>query len=640
MAPDHSPRLPLRVRPHPDESLPGLLVRMTEANASGTPQRLLEVCGLGRATLTSVATDPKAVAPLARLLGLPEGVLAGLAYAAPDGSGRLLRHEVHQEFVTADLIRVCPRCLAEAPYHRAVWGMSLMTVCPIHAVRLIDRCPGCGKRIGWRRQWVTRCRCGADLSRAEATPVSADELAGATALHRLLHTPPDRLDGLAAEIGVGGLLRLVYGLGCIATGATLRSKPLSFAVGHPDAAWRLLEVGWQACSNWPQSFHAFLGTLRTQAEGRRGRYGLAKHFGGLPLWLNLNARHDFGRIALDAFTDYVARSSDLATRAPGVRRRRTDETVPDRCVTITDACRTLGVSFRLLRPYAERHGLVVAGSGLDGHPVLLRAAVVRRLRHDLRALVDATEGRALLGVGKRTFAELQRAGLLPDPATGLAAELRGSATWRREELRAFVRSLAARAARRRTDGRLVPLPTAARMLSRVEGGLAAVLEAIMDGRLRPVRITGAGEGLRRLAVRGAEVEALRRTMGREVRRTLSVSEAAEILGVKVEVAYQWVRRGLLPTVGARDRRTEAGRRVREEDVRAFRREYVTAPELRGRHGLGTSKKLALRLIDMGAVAVSGPSVDGARQFLFRRAEVDALLLRRRCLRSHMGGGNG
>ncbi|MBP2229670.1 hypothetical protein J2847_002969 [Azospirillum agricola] len=61
----------------------------------------------------------------------------------------------------------------------------------------------------------------------------------------------------------------------------------------------------------------------------------------------------------------------------------------------------------------------------------------------------------------------------------------------------------------------------------------------------------------------------------------------------------------------------------------FRREYVTAPDLRGTRGLGTSKKLALQLIDMGARPVSGPSVDGGRQFLFRRTEIDALLARRR-----------
>lgn len=68
-----------------------------------------------------------------------------------------------------------------------------------------------------------------------------------------------------------------------------------------------------------------------------------------------------------------------------------------------------------------------------------------------------------------------------------------------------------------------------------------------------------------------------------------------------------------------------GRRVTTEAIDAFRERYITASELRSAGVLGRSRKLALDIIAMGVAPVSGPSVDGARQYLFPRAEVrDAL----------------
>nr|WP_295829966.1 TniQ family protein [uncultured Azospirillum sp.] len=629
MPTDDVPRLPIRVRPERDESLLGLMVRTGAVNGFGSPDPVVHAYVLSNHDLPALATSVSAIPLLSRLLALDESAIAVLSYAGPDGGSRLLGHPVHPHFISARRRKVCPRCLDESGYHRALWDMALMTICPDHRLRLVERCPACGSRLGWRVPSPCACRCGYDLRREPGVPVPVGELAGAGALRRLFLTAPDALDGLAAEVGVGGVLQLVYVFGGTELGVGYRAKPARFADKHPDRAHLLLDAGWRACAEWPGSFHRFLDGLAERAVARHGRYGAAKRYGGLPAWLGSVADEPHGRVAWKAFTDHVAMRPDFSTRLRAVRRKRAEAALPDACVTLVEAARTLGVAFDTLRAFVDRHGLVVTGSGGKGEPVLLRAATVDRLRADLRELVDQDAAWRLLGIGKRTFVGLRGTDLLPPPASGLAADLLGRSAWRVADLEAFLRRFEAAVRPAHGTGELVGLPTAARALGGLGMGAKAVLRAVLEGQLHPAALRPERRGLARMVFHKADAEALRDTLGAAARRTLSVDGAARALGIKQEVAYHWVRRGWLPTVKVPGTTAERGGRITEEALVLFRREYVTAPDLRGTRGLGTSKKLALQLIDMGARPVSGPSVDGGRQFLFRRAEIDALLARRR-----------
>jgi hypothetical protein len=93
---------------------------------------------------------------------------------------------------------------------------------------------------------------------------------------------------------------------------------------------------------------------------------------------------------------------------------------------------------------------------------------------------------------------------------------------------------------------------------------------------------------------------------------LSVDAAARRLGIKQQVAYQLVSRGL---VGSR---SEGGaRRVHVSDVEAFRCKYVSLAELAVRRHTSPRSLLAA----VNARPVCGPSVDGARQYFFLREDL-------------------
>lgn len=157
--------LPLRLLrtppPYADESLPGYLVRLTEANYYALPQWWLPLAGLSGTLLTSwrrlVMTETD-FAPLAEMTGLP--VAEWQAWSAATKRASPLRFRIAQ---------LCPACLAEENYCRRAWDELAVTVCPRHQSVLLDRCPACQQRLRWQRSRISVCRCGADWRRTATT---------------------------------------------------------------------------------------------------------------------------------------------------------------------------------------------------------------------------------------------------------------------------------------------------------------------------------------------------------------------------------------------------------------------------------------------------------------------------------------
>lgn len=94
---------------------------------------------------------------------------------------------------------------------------------------------------------------------------------------------------------------------------------------------------------------------------------------------------------------------------------------------------------------------------------------------------------------------------------------------------------------------------------------------------------------------------------------MSVDDAARALGLKQQVAYELVRKGLLIAV----RIDGYGHRVFDDAVNSFRATYVSLVDL------ARERKTAPRALlqGIGASPVMGPMIDGARQYFFRRSDL-------------------
>lgn len=620
-APD---RLPNAEEPFPDESLPGFLKRMAEANGFDGLKRFLAMLQPDFTTFPQAALRAAGDLDLAAFLALTPEELDRLCYG--DGPlRRILGRELSRDLVAIGERKACPLCLDEAPYHRATWDLVPISVCPVHAVRLVDRCT-CGARLGWGSRPLLRCSdmgCADDVRDIPAFSVPDKEMGGVRAVDALLrHGDCDGLDaGQVADLSVGERIFLIFRLGVFALGYERSTRPPVFARQHGDQFHRVLDAGWRICADWPRGFHALLEERRAAAEGRGGRFGVQRAFGSMHRRVEALGDSPHARLMARAIADYVVGCPELATRAPEIRRARTSADPQHRHATVREAMQLLGVGFDRVRELGEERALWIVPPTGKGAPALLRADGLHELYRERSAHLSKRDVCRELGIAKRTVERLREAGFLPtvpdpDEPDFLA--------YPREGIEALIRKLEASVpdGKRATPRPAVTIAGVARRVYLPGFDTFDVIRAVLEGRLAPVALSRRAKGLGRFLFREADVDRLAAEIRAQECETMSVVEAAAELGVKQEVAYHWVRVELLGTV-AGAKVTEAGRRVTAEALRRFREEYATGTEVARRLGLAV-RWASVHLRERGVRPVSGPGVDGARQYLFRRAEALSL----------------
>jgi hypothetical protein len=121
--------------------------------------------------------------------------------------------------------------------------------------------------------------------------------------------------------------------------------------------------------------------------------------------------------------------------------------------------------------------------------------------------------------------------------------------------------------------------------------------------------------LRDLRVARQEAKAVVRLTAKRLGDKLSIPNVAKTLGIKEEVAYHLVRRGLIGSSPMRAGRREA-RFVEQAEIDRFQAEIQPLARVAAKAGVGGRPSLQWA-IDAGFELVSGPSVDGGRQYFVR-----------------------
>lgn len=106
---------------------------------------------------------------------------------------------------TYSWVRICPRCIQDTGYHRALWELPLVQACPTHECAMVTHCI-CGNALSWRTiksEW--RCRCGRPLSELHAPAAGR----GLVSLARLIAacSATGNIDGKQITTGVSNKFR-------------------------------------------------------------------------------------------------------------------------------------------------------------------------------------------------------------------------------------------------------------------------------------------------------------------------------------------------------------------------------------------------------------------------------------------------
>jgi hypothetical protein len=481
----------------------------------------------------------------------------------------------------------CPECLAgdasgvpfdplPRSWHRAWWDVRVLTVCPAHGAVLLKCCRYCGAQFDFRSTSVAKCPNGHAIR--GQSPRHVKNFAGdAYVVARLGGAPRIRnefLDG-------GHLADAIEALELV--GRTSLS-------GHGQCN-RLLEphdvldAGYSVFADWPGAFNVVLDGLFASSRTGLGHWGAAATYGPLHARLREMPR---GTIAV-GMIELVRKhslSNGVSISKPvfGISDRPTD------VCAISHAAARLGMGFSRARKVLRRHGLIPARTR-RGTPVRISSRALEQILSQRQTVLGVRALSMRLNIGRTQARQLVTAGFVGKSRQSV----------RTADVDAFLDRLSRNVPRSFRRAGIAPLPHACRT-ARCALGLA--VEAILDGRLRPVGFRK-GRGLTGVYIAYSEVRAI----GKASRDAVTIKDAAKELHVKWHALRDLVRVGLLGT---------NKQRVTPGAIRRFKRDFVAGARLA--QSAGMRPRTLMKILDeAGLTPVAAPP--RCRQVFYRRSDI-------------------
>lgn len=183
----------------PDEDGVGFALRMGTANGLTFSDLAQHLASPGHLYLPAQASDTIAFMFGCSPVRLRKALVARQSHHGVQAADFLGHHFLRPYHLRQTQPQLCPACLAQDLRAQAAWSVSLMTACPKHGIRLLDRCL-CGRPVRWRRPAIEFCECSARLTTGDQKTIVADsrELAVSGQIVRLLDPV---CDGMAARLG-------------------------------------------------------------------------------------------------------------------------------------------------------------------------------------------------------------------------------------------------------------------------------------------------------------------------------------------------------------------------------------------------------------------------------------------------------
>lgn len=544
--------------------------------------------------------------------------LTGLVDLELAAAGCHVASDVGEGIWVQQRARYCPYCLSREGYWRLGWELLYADACSSCGRWLVDTCGACGDGLGWRRESLMRCTCGAHLCdeiTAEAPPAVA-RLSRSLEQRAVASSKVD-IQWLSA-MSPHQCMRLVRLIGSYGTLSGQR-KPQKVTAGLLTASWPITSYAAEVLCNWPAAFHVLLDKLRAEAPSHdQGRMG--RSFGGFYRALYVALRDPAFDWVRDTFEDYVA---DHWTGSIGRRNRRLPESILGRINWMPSqaAAKQLGVSVRRLEQLIAAGQIVAEQRTTQSgrRYQVVRRSDVSAAQVGSVAELTLAQAASALGLKRQRLARL-----LPVvcPAATKVAD-RGAA-WAipRAWVQSWVSSVLDLPIQTVDPLTHVTLDQVLRFWVASDGDLARLLLDIKSGELRPTGRVVAHEGLPSLVFSRADAMRYAAKGDRAPRTWFTVQDVAEQLEVKQQVAYDLARIGLLST-----HLRQLGRRqvhcVEGLELEAFRKTYVFAREIAKM--VGRSPRAVVSAIECAGIQpAAGPRVNGCRQVVFARAAIEAL----------------
>ncbi len=638
-------RLLFRTDPLPGESPRGYLCRVAHEHSYRGPRLLAQIPGFPRIGLDRDDTAER----IAHVLRLDIEEWRELCYRNVKGRTRYEQRLFCGERISADELnykrpRVCPRCLAEQPIWWAVWDLGLVTVCPFHCCHLVNRCPACNRGLAWHRPAVYECRCGFDFRTVTPEAAPADLVAINAAIYKaagLSMSAAAELDLAACAfppamlaLRLGPLLRFILFAGAIRQEGGLRRKQRPFASTNLTVAEEIDHSAAALLSDWPQRLRQALRHMLPPESTHPAALNFHAVFGNFYRHLfRVLPRGEYGFLH-NAFEKFVTEewrglirgqhryfTASVRLNSPWVAANEAERIACTGAGKLLDLVHKghLEAIFVTVRHYGCRTECWIRRESLNRWIAARDAELARYMTRP--------EATLTLGLKNVTLVHIAAAGAMRY-VDGPERDFPPGFFFLRQDVmrikQAFEKHKVPRL-KYSKPGDLIALRHAMKNYLGRASGLAAVIQAVIDGNLAPCGYTSLFRGITGYLFRSEDLRMYRPVPAAEVGQEafLNFREVALALGTRTSIVRGLVAQGLLEVTAGH--LNGLAKHVPEGQVRRLAETYVsTAALAKGFHL--NSGSLARHLTESGTplLAVSDPD-HGRGHAFFLHKDVAACL---------------
>lgn len=588
--------LPVRPKPIYGEAVIGYLMRVAEANGYESPRQLWHSLKCWDNTVDA--------------LGLAECEIQHLFGYLPSYWGEQtasIRGLCISDFNHYNL-RWCPLCLMDSSHVRGIWILKLCCVCTVHKIILHDKCPGCGSPQGLLRPKLDRCQCGTRLTsgKIEAAPLKLVNISRAL----LQAVTGQEIESTLPNLTMQQWYRLAVYLGQFTDNAQ-PTKPGQVSNLHQ------LVVSLSLMSNiafllesWPENFNQLLQAI--QQKNNRAT-SLRKTFGKLLNVLYRQLDEPCFQFLRDAFENYLKLHWEgLLCKRHRLLKPETVSTHPQ--LTFKQTAKLAGSSPAMVRQLIQAE--IIPGYQGQSSKHRRNGAInrhqVRRIAELTKNSVNLQEAAKNLNLPERRVRLLMTTGII---SPLVSREQLKAACWRIPRNQLY--KLWLKPSPIESRGQTVKLATILKNWRLTDDEFIKLIQTLMVKELIPVadqqKLVPIGK------VQVIRDHFLQWLTGQraELISGMSVDAAARQLGLKQEVGYGLVKKGLLQSNFV----THKGFRVSPGQIAEFQQTYMSLAEI----VKVTGKSSKMLLTELEVMPVTGPSIDGARQYFYRRDSILPLI---------------
>lgn len=597
------PRLPIRPRPFSGESSQAFLVRVSVANGYSRPRTLWnKLTNHGLAGMSLLRAALRLPRHRVSTLTGPFPTYTRITCSSPQ--------QLRVEDFNHHYLRWCPKCLQDEAYLRGDWTLKLSSVCVKHKIVLVDRCPQCFELQDMRYASVACQHCSAELGDAIASPADPELIAIQA---QLMDSQSDCRDAKLSEMTFEQVASLIKHVGQFRSGFPKRRSGQIAGLHRLEITLKLMSRAAHLLSNWPHNFYQSLTEARTSSISSAS---LKRTYGQLYRAIYIDLREPCFQFLRDAFDNYVR--TDWPNLLAKRNRRLSANTValqsrkPLRVLT-----RESGMSKTSIKRLAD-NGFI---SGLSVRHASGRttwafsAEAVRQAREISEDSINLTQTAKLLGIPKWRVRELIDAGMIK---SWIRADTTRASAWSLSER--DVLKIYGLIRRYRTDDAngadQVCLKHVMQTWRLRSGELPAILKACLQFDLSVWTSVDSDGIIGDILFQRDELHNWLDRYRLKSSDTYSVDQAATILSIKQEVAYELVRGGLLKVV-ENGVPASRGVRVTAQAIDDFRSTFISLGAIAKLRGVQPRKLLS----ELATKPACGPSIDGVRQYFLRRQDV-------------------